>query len=190
MTPAIITAHPSAFTAKDRGEFFRMLQGSATVSGTGLRGRIDRAGRLAFARCPGGNLLGIAALKIPNASYRARISVASGVDLNTCDFPFERGWLFVEPSMRGQGIGMALIKTLSAVVGGQLFYSVGEHLPPCHVHISAVEGLGCVGRPFTSRAGQQLIVRVPMCMVQAAAGVCSYAINAREFPQNFNTTVV
>ena len=170
MTPTIVTAHPSAFTVKDRDDFFHMLQRSATVTGTGLRGRIDRAMRLAFARCPGGSLLGIAALKTPDASYRARIRVASEVDLNTRDFPYERGWLFVEPSMRGQGIGMALIKTLSAVVGGQLFYSIGAHLPTGHVHISAVEGLGCIGRPFTGRAGRQLVVRVPLCMVQAAEG--------------------
>jgi GNAT superfamily N-acetyltransferase len=179
MTPTIITAHPSAFTALDREAFFRMLQGSATVSGTGLRGRIDRASRLAFARCPGGSLLGIAALKVPDASYRARISVASGVDLNTRDFPYERGWLFVEPPMRGQGIGSALLKALSDILGGQSFYSVGAHHPTGHVHISAVEGLERVGRPFTGRVGQQLFVRVPMCMVHAAAGVCSYAINAR-----------
>ena len=182
MTPTIVTAHPSAFTVKDRDTFFRMLQGSATVSGTGLRGRIDRASRLAFARCPGGSLLGIAALKVPDARYRQRIIETSGASLNVREFPYERGWLFVEPSMRGQGIGMALLRDLSDVVGGQSFYSVGEHLPTGHVHIAAVEGLGYVGRPFVGRAGRRLVVRVPLCMVHVAAGLCGgRAINEREF---------
>jgi RimJ/RimL family protein N-acetyltransferase len=55
-------------------------------------------------------LCGISALKRPVRSYRDHVTTESGVDLPEENFPYEIGWIFVMPSLRGRRLSLDLTR--------------------------------------------------------------------------------
>ena len=86
-----------------------VLQGGE-VQPAGLAGRVKRAAFLAFAHDSEG-LVGVAALKNPNAGYRANVFEKAESTLAE-DHPYELGWVYVVPAARRRGISGLLVRAL------------------------------------------------------------------------------
>lgn len=85
------------------------------VDPNGLRRRIARAERLAFAFFDH-NLAGVGALKHPNTAYRASVFAKSNSSRAPSAFPLELGWVCVKSEYRGRGISGLLLQELMATV--------------------------------------------------------------------------
>lgn len=81
-------------------EFRKLAIFAGKVAADGLPELIGRARLLAFLR-DGGRLIGVAGLKRPRDSYRKRVTERSGVSLPLATYPFELGWVSVEPTEVG-----------------------------------------------------------------------------------------
>jgi len=81
---------------------------SGEVSAVGLEEKIQAAHRLIFS-VHSRPLTGIAAVKNPLDSYRAKISRKAGVALPKTEWPFELGWVFVAPAARENGLSKRLV---------------------------------------------------------------------------------
>jgi hypothetical protein len=94
MGESVAAGKASDFTGAERLEFARLVQQGGEVDDIVLARNIDAARRLVFLR-RGETLIGIAALKLPQVSYRKRVSGLTGVDIPAGKFPSELGYVFV-----------------------------------------------------------------------------------------------
>jgi GNAT superfamily N-acetyltransferase len=109
MNESVVDGKAANFTEAERREFMRLVQEGGEVDDIVLARNIDTARRLVFLR--GSEvLIGIAALKIPQASYRKRISGLSGVEIPEGTFPLELGYVFVTPKERNRGLSSSLVE--------------------------------------------------------------------------------
>ena len=106
-----VAKHPSACNAAELQEFEALVLEGGEVTRLGLGGRVARAQCLAFLRRDQA-LVGIAGLKRPETTYRARISARSGVALPQDVYAFELGWVYLRPEIRGAGLSLPLCKPL------------------------------------------------------------------------------
>jgi predicted GNAT family N-acyltransferase len=102
------SARPTDLSAADRAEFAALVRKGGEVKAEGLEDRIDRAASLVLLRHDG-QLIGIAAVKNPYQSYRAKIARKSGIELPSDRFPFELGWVFVDEAFRGRHLSRNLV---------------------------------------------------------------------------------
>jgi hypothetical protein len=122
--PACVKA-PAACSEAALGEFVAMVDSGGKVSSVGLLQRVRNAKFLSFLRGEGGNLIGVAGLKLPETGYRRRVAAKSGVDLPTEGFRLELGWVFVASGARG-GKSKALCEPLlQATPGEGVFATTG-----------------------------------------------------------------
>src|SRR5882757_109878 len=109
MGESVAAGKASDFTGAERLEFARLVQQGGEVDDIVLARNIDAARRLVFLRSSEG-LIGVAALKMPQASYRKRISGLSGVEIPEGTFPLELGYVFVAPAQRNRGLSRRLVE--------------------------------------------------------------------------------
>ncbi len=103
----IVTKSAASCSYVEFGAFVACVRAGDEVAAQGLSDLIRAAPALVFAYTDAG-LAGVAALKLPRNSYRARISKASEFALSSTEFPFELGWVFILPDARGQGLSFQL----------------------------------------------------------------------------------
>ncbi len=77
----------------------------------GIRDRVKRAFRLGFI-VYGDAIVGTAALKIPAASYRAKVFKNANSQLDPAAYPYELGWIFLDIAHRKKGQMTRLINDL------------------------------------------------------------------------------
>ena len=111
--PELIVKNPGACTNIEIGAFIAFVRAGGEVSIQGLADRIRGATVLVFAKLEG-LVVGIAALKQPQASYRRRVSSESGSPLPVGEFPHELGWIYVSPNMRRKGLSLSLCQAALA----------------------------------------------------------------------------
>jgi GNAT superfamily N-acetyltransferase len=109
MSDSVVAGKAGDFTEAERREFMRLVQQGGEVDDIVLARNIDAARRLVFLRSSEG-LIGVAALKMPQASYRKRISGLSGVEIPEGTFPLELGYVFVVPAQRNRGLSRRLVE--------------------------------------------------------------------------------
>lgn len=103
----IVIRSPRECTQDQINEFIALLTEGNEVDTRGVEARIRRAASLGFAY-DNETLIGIAAVKVPADTYRRAIERKSGVELDSEEYPFEAGWLYVKPQYRDQKIGQSL----------------------------------------------------------------------------------
>lgn len=91
---------PEVCSPAELADFVSLVLAGGEVAPAGLPKRVSGAHSLAFLR-EGGCLIGVAGLKYPAISYRAKVEADSNVPLPADVFPIELGWAFVMPSARG-----------------------------------------------------------------------------------------
>lgn len=94
------TRTPANCSEVELEEFRKLAISAGKVAANGLPELIGRARLLAYLR-DGGELIGVAGLKRPRDSYRKRVVEHSGVLLPIDTYPFELGWVSVEPTKVG-----------------------------------------------------------------------------------------
>lgn len=104
----ITGAAPQEFSDDDRAVFGKLVQEGGEVDSNVLAMNIKCAKALVVGRCSD-DILGIAALKRPQASYRKRIGNQAGADLAEEIFPYELGYIYLRPEMRGKGRSRCLV---------------------------------------------------------------------------------
>lgn len=90
--------------------FCALVRAGGEVQAKGLPGRVRAARLLTFLRLQG-ELRGVAGLKHPSENHRAEVEEGSGVSLPSAEYPYEIGWVYVEPQARG-GKSLALCEPL------------------------------------------------------------------------------
>lgn len=109
MTESVVAGEAKKFSDAERRDFMGLVQEGGEVADVVLKRNIDRAKRLVFLRA-GAALVGVAALKVPEVSYRKRIAARSGVNVPEADFPLELGYVFVAPAHRERGHSRTLVE--------------------------------------------------------------------------------
>jgi len=110
ITSGVPAAYPEA--ALDR---FRdlVLQGGE-VDGAVLAANIANA-RLLATLTVGSTIRGIAALKRPQGSYRAKLETKADVKLGVDAYPYELGYVFLEAALHGRGLSHQLLAEVLAI---------------------------------------------------------------------------
>jgi GNAT superfamily N-acetyltransferase len=143
---------PEACGAADIAAFARLVRMGSEVDAAGLEARIKRAHSLAFIKRRD-RVDGIAALKRPDAGYRARVQKGSRVDLSAALFPYELGWVYVVPSARGHGASVALTNRLLEKSQAQgVFATARSENVPIHRALMRA-GFAAAGQAYKSSRG-------------------------------------
>jgi GNAT superfamily N-acetyltransferase len=155
----VVAGKAGDFTEADRQEFMRLVQEGGEVGNIVLARNIEAARRLVFLR-DNKRLIGIAALKVPQASYRKRIGTLSGAKIEEGMFPLELGYVFVVPGERNRGLSRRLVETtLDHSIRGGIFATSRADNTSMHRTLERFE-FRAAGKPYAGREQTiQLFVR-------------------------------
>ena len=143
-------------SAPERAAFIAFVRAGGEVSMQGLVERISSAPALVFARIDG-ELVGVAALKQPQASYRRRVSSESAVPLPAAEFPYELGWLYVSPEARRKGLSLSLSQAaLTSSAGAGVFATSRTENVAMHRSLTKL-GFVPAGNAFASGRGKHSV---------------------------------
>jgi hypothetical protein len=152
---------PSDCNDAEIGDFMVLVVAGGEVSPQGLEQRVRSAARLVFLTV-GCCLCGVAALKRPESAYRKRIASSSCIALPAQQFPYELGWVFVMPSMRGRHFSIDLTREALSSVGSEgVFATSRTDNSGMHATLSKFR-FAASGKPYASGRGNhrlQLFVR-------------------------------
>jgi hypothetical protein len=115
-----ITLREGAKLFRDESkEVARLLHAGGAVNGTAeqIECRVKKAHVLVVAR-QGKDLIGVAALKVPQQSYRVRLRQETGVDLSADLYPVELGYVGVSKACRGHRLSSILMAELMSLPAG------------------------------------------------------------------------
>lgn len=159
--PELIAKSPVDYSNVEIRAFTDFVRAGGEVTIQGLPERVRSAAALVFARICG-LAVGVAALKLPQASYRCRVGTKSGAPLSAHEFPYELGWVYVSPEARGQGFSLLLSQAaLSASNGAGVFATSRTENIAMHRSLAKL-GFVAVGNSFSSGNGKhslQVFVR-------------------------------
>jgi GNAT superfamily N-acetyltransferase len=149
----LLAKTPQQCTNIEIGAFIAFIRAGGEVAIQGLNERIRGAASLVFVRTEG-MVVGVAALKIPQESYRRRVSTDSGAPLAATNFPYELGWVFVSPEYRGNGLSLLLSQAaLRECKGFGVFATSRTDNVAMHKQLLKL-GFVAVGHPYTSGRGK------------------------------------
>ena len=151
--PELIVKSPSECSNVEIGAFIAFVRAGGEVSIQGLPERIRGAAALVFARIDS-LVVGVAALKQPQASYRRRVSTESGAPLLAEEFPYELGWVYVSPESRGKRLSLLLSQAaLAASKDAGVFATSRTENIAMHRSLAKL-GFVATGNPFVSGRGK------------------------------------
>lgn len=124
MVIEVVSNAPWAFSQDEQRLFQALVEAGGEVDTVALRQNVRSAKALVFARSEG-RLLGVAALKVPQPSYRKKIEQRSAFNLPPDLYPFELGYVFVLEASRGNGLAHSLVAAaVNQARGTHLFATV------------------------------------------------------------------
>jgi predicted GNAT family N-acyltransferase len=154
-TPQLIVKSPGQCTADEIDLFCSFVGSAGTVNSSGLRSRVRQAKVLVFLEVDS-EIVGVTAIKQPNASYRADVFAKAGVD-DPEQYAAELGWLVIIPTARGQGYSEKLIRAALEQVSGGVFATSAADNAAVH-RINLKVGLKPAGKPYKSALDGRAIV--------------------------------
>ena len=175
--PELIVKSPADCTNIEIGAFAAFVRAGGEVSIQGLTERIRSAAALVFARIDG-LVVGVAALKQPQASYRRRVGSESGAPISAAELPYELGWVYVSPGSRGKGYSLCLSQAaLAESKGAGVFATSRTDNIPMHRSL-ANAGFVATGNSFASGRGKHSL----QVFVRHAAQPCGQHGRSAEKP--------
>jgi GNAT superfamily N-acetyltransferase len=117
---ALVTCAPDELPKDSLTRFVELIRwgGAIPADPAKVEKRLLKAKALVYLE-RGGTIVGIAALKIPIESYRARIGKSAGFPIPEKDYPYELGYVVVDPSMQGQNLSPRLVNAIVALAAGE-----------------------------------------------------------------------
>lgn len=120
----LIAGLPAHFIAGERTRFQELVAHAGEVIGAALTANIANARVLVMLKHEG-IVRGVAAMKRPQDSYRAKIMKQAAVALPRSDYPYELGYVFLEPNLQGRGLSHRLVsEALAHSDGAAVFATV------------------------------------------------------------------
>jgi RimJ/RimL family protein N-acetyltransferase len=113
---------PSECSEKEIEDFYQKVLDGEQVDPFGLRDRIKKAVLLAF-HYEENTLVGIAALKRPNETYKKKVFRKAGVSKESDKYNLELGWAYTIKEYRGKGICSSLVQKLISALGSQNIFA-------------------------------------------------------------------
>jgi predicted GNAT family N-acyltransferase len=159
----IVVKTPSECSPAEIDEFIALITAGGEVAAGGLEQRIMSAAHLVLL-LSNERAAGIAAIKNPNQHYRDHVASASGIALPASSFPYELGWVFVAPDVRGKGYGQSLSQAALAFAEGHGVFATSRIDNARMHHTLAKLGFIQVGEAYVSRRGDHhllLFTRTP-----------------------------
>jgi GNAT superfamily N-acetyltransferase len=149
--------HPSECTPQELASFASLIRNAGEVEASGLNQRIRRAKSLTFLR-DGDKMIGVAALKIPDATYKRRVFANAGVPLSEPGYPYELGWIAVDPLYQGKGLSRSLVESaLAAADESEVFATSHSDNSPMHKTLARF-GFRRVGAPYSSSRPDRTLI--------------------------------
>jgi predicted GNAT family acetyltransferase len=125
-----------------------------------LDARIRAAKRLALHYSTSHELVAIAALKSPSASYRQDVFNAAGINENSADYGVELGWVYVKPASRGKRLATTMCEKLLSHTEIDAVFATTRSDNMVMNHLLLVCGFNMVGKPYLHRNEQ---LRLYLC---------------------------
>lgn len=107
---------PDECSDAELDSFRALAEESREVDPANLFARVRRAKWLAFLKLAD-ETVGIAALKVPDRSYREKIATNAGARVDEGSFPYELGWVYIRPIAEGRKGSRQLVEALLERVG-------------------------------------------------------------------------
>lgn len=106
----------------DLDAFKKLVVSAGEVDPEGFDQRVKRAQGLIFLYGESEELVGVAAVKRPNQSYKQRVFKKAKSREDPARYLFELGWVVVDDRFRGNGFSRTLVdRAVSLVAGDNLF---------------------------------------------------------------------
>lgn len=157
-----VVGTPGEFTDAERAAFSEFVRAGGEVGGNVLEKNIANAKALVMLKRAGA-ILGVAALKRPQASYRKRISDEAGAEIAAESFPYELGYIYVLPAARGRKLSHRLVAAALELSDGAGVFATTRTDNPAMFAALAKSGFEMVGEAYRGRGTRtiQLLVRSP-----------------------------
>jgi predicted GNAT family N-acyltransferase len=153
--PRTVAKPPSECSPDELATFAALVREGGEVDAIGLEDRIASAHLLSF--CYQGKVaLGIAGIKKPADSYRAKVSLKSGQLLPAEEWPFELGWVFVTPWARKSGVGKTVLNAALAEVSEGVFATSRTDNVAMHAAFRRFD-FAAAGKPYPSERPERSI---------------------------------
>jgi len=152
----IVARKAKFFSESEHEAFINLVRSGGEVTDHTLQRNVPRAECLVFLRdC--GRLQGVAALKNPISSYRQTILRKSGISLAEPNFPFELGYVFVAPEVRGKGYSRQLVDAAVRGAGARgVFATSRADNPAMHATLGKF-GFERAGNEYAGRSESEKI---------------------------------
>lgn len=136
------------------------MQQAGEIGDNGLATNIRTAKALVFGRLAG-KVLGIAAVKRPQASYRKRIGGKAGVDLGLAHYPYDLGYVFLLPEAQGKKLSHGIVAAAHARAEGAAVFATARTDNAAMLAALAKAGFRQAGQDYRGRGTRmiRLIVR-------------------------------
>jgi len=157
--PEIAVGIPKEFTDAERAVFAELVRAGEEVGGKILERNVADARALAMLK-HAGNILGVAALKRPQASYRKRISREAGAEIVAETFPYELGYIYLSPEVRGKRQSHRLVAAVLKLSDGAGVFATTRRDNHPMLHTLAKSGFEMVGAPYQSKGDETRMIRL------------------------------
>jgi len=161
--PIVVTRTPSTFSESEIQDFIALVRAGGEVGSTVLEKNVRNAESLVLATL-GPCLVGVAALKNPQSTYRNSIHAKAGESVDAENFPFELGYVFVLPSARRLGIGQGLCSAALRAAGNKGVFATARTNNDGMQRLLPLLGFVKLGKPYASARKDyqlQLFIRYP-----------------------------
>lgn len=106
-------------TNDDKNCFVKLVVAGGAVKEGRVREGIEREGAQLFITRCAGEIVGVAALKVPIETYWTTLTEKSGYTVTQANFPRELGYVAVSPAHSGKGIAKVLCDLAMRYAGNQ-----------------------------------------------------------------------
>jgi GNAT superfamily N-acetyltransferase len=151
----IAAAAPDGFSHDERALFGALVRQAGEVGENALATNMKTAKALVFGRIAG-KVLGIAALKRPQASYRKRIGGKAGVDLGPEYYPYELGYVYVLPEAQGQKLSHGLVAAALTCADGAAVFATARADNAAMLAALARAGFKQAGQEYRGRGTRMI----------------------------------
>jgi GNAT superfamily N-acetyltransferase len=101
------------------------------------------------------DLVGVAALKVLQESYRTTLSTKSGVSVSKAAFPYELGYIFVAPEARGNRYSERLVASALKAAGSRSIFATSRSDNIAIHKTLNRNGFDLAGKAYMSKDGKR-----------------------------------